>query len=258
VRGLGINPSSNESRAHDPGKNLGCPTAEGARVTSADLLSVETPRDQVALVTLRRSDRRNALSVALRDAISDALDRLAADESVSVVVLTGQGAVFCAGFDLKEFEAAAGDTAFDRELWASSDRYHRTLLQFPLPLVAAVNGPAIAGGFDLAVCCDVRIASTTAIFSHPEFAWGDVVYSPLHELVGGAIARELVLTGRSISAHEALELHLVSRVVTPETVVEVALDYAAMMTQSSRTLLRRSKAKILARAAIADAPTLEL
>jgi enoyl-CoA hydratase len=227
-------------------------------MTSPELLTVETPRERIALVTLRRPERRNALSVALREALSDALDRLAADESVSVAVLTGEGPVFCAGFDLNEFEAARSDAAFEQVLWASSDRYHRTLLQFPLPLVAAVNGPAIAGGFDLAVCCDVRISSTTAIFSHPEFAWGDVVYSPLHDLVGGAIARELVLTGRSISAHEALDLHLVSRVVTPETVVEVALDYATMMTQSTRELLRRSKAKILARAAIADVTTLDL
>ncbi|MEO5841644.1 MAG: enoyl-CoA hydratase/isomerase family protein [Acidimicrobiales bacterium] len=214
--------------------------------------------DRVALVTLRRPERRNALSIALRDAISDTLDALADDEAVSVVIITGEGPVFCAGFDLKEFETAAADPTFDRALWASSDRYHWTLMQFPLPLIAAVNGPAIAGGFDLAVCCDLRIASTTAVFSHPEFAWGDVVYSPLHDLVGGAIARELVLTGRSISAHEALTLHLVSRVVTPDTVVEVALDHANMMTQSTRELLRRSKAKIIARAAIANAPTLDL
>lgn len=221
-------------------------------------ITVDTIADRVALVTLRRPERRNALSIALRDALSDTLDSLAADEGVSVVIITGEGPVFCAGFDLKEFETAAGDPAFDRALWASSDRYHTTLLRFPLPLIAAVNGPAIAGGFDLAVCCDVRVASTTTAFSHPEFAWGDVVYSPLQELVGGAIARELVLTGRSISAHEALALHLVSRVVTPETVVEAALDYATMMTRSTRELLRRAKAKILARAAIAHAPTLDL
>ena len=222
------------------------------------VLSVETVADRVALLTLRRPERRNALSIELRDALSETLDALASDEAVSVVIITGEGPVFCAGFDLKEFETAAADPSFDRALWASSDRYHSTLLQFPLPLIAAINGPAIAGGFDLAVCCDVRIASTTTVFSHPEFAWGDVVYSPLHELVGGAIARELVLTGRTISAHEALDLHLVSRVVTPETVVEVALDYARMMTQSTRPLLQRSKAKILARAGIANAPTLEL
>ena len=221
-------------------------------------ITVDTIADRVALVTLRRPERRNALSIALRDAFSDTLDSLAADESVSVVIITGEGPAFCAGFDLKEFETAATDPAFDRALWASSDRYHHTLLRFPLPLIAAVNGPAIAGGFDLAVCCDVRIASTTAVFSHPEFAWGDVVYSPLHELVGGAIARELVLTGRTISAHEALELHLVSRVVTPETVVEVAVGHATMMTRSTRALLLRAKAKIIARAHIADATTLDL
>ena len=227
-------------------------------MTSAGPLSVETIADRVALVTLRRPERRNALSIALRDALSDTLDSLASDDTVSVVILTGEGPVFCSGFDLKEFETAATDPAFDRALWRSSDRYHATLLQFPLPLIAAINGPAIAGGFDLAVCCDLRIASTTTVFSHPEFVWGDVVYSPLHELVGGAVARELVLTGRPIGADEALALHLVSRVVTPETVVAIAVEYAAMMTQSTRTLLQRSKAKILARAAIANAPTLDL
>ena len=74
-------------------------------------------------------------------------------------MLTGEGDVFSAGFDLKEFESAIDDPTFGERLWASSDRYHRTVLNFPLPIVAAVNGPAIAGGFDLAVMCDLRIAS---------------------------------------------------------------------------------------------------
>jgi len=222
------------------------------------VISTQTIAERVALVTLRRPAQRNALSVALRDEISDALDALATDASVSVVIITGEGPVFCAGFDLKEFDSAATDPAFERTLWSSSDRYHHTLLKFPLPLIAAINGPAIAGGFDLAVCCDLRIASTTTFFSHPEFAWGDVVYSPLHELVGGAIARELVLTGRTVDASEALALRLVSRVVSPETVVDAALEYATMMTQSTRELLQRAKAKIIARAHITDAPTLDL
>ena len=120
--------------------------------------------------------------------------------------ITGAGDVFSAGFDLGEFTRAAEDPAFGAELWASSDRFHHALLTFPLPLVAAVNGPALAGGFDLAVCCDVRIAADTARFAHPEFTFGDVVYSPLHELVGGAVARDLCLTGRPIDAAEALRL----------------------------------------------------
>ena len=86
---------------------------------------------------------------------------------------------------------------------------------FPLPLVAAINGPAIAGGFDLAVMCDLRVAATTARFAHPERSFGDVVYGPLHDLVGGAVARDLALGGRELSAEEALRVNLVSAVVAP-------------------------------------------
>jgi len=123
---------------------------------------------EYATLTLNRPQKRNALSVQLRDAISDALDALAGEPAVKAVVITGAGPVFSAGFDLSEFEKAAGDDAFGRELWASSDRYHETVLHFPLPTVAAINGAALAGGFDLAVLCDIRIAATTARFAHPE------------------------------------------------------------------------------------------
>jgi enoyl-CoA hydratase len=108
-----------------------------------------------------------------------------------------------------------GDPGFASALWASSDRYHATLAGFPLPTIAAVNGPAVGGGFDLAVLCDLRIASNTARFSHPERAFGDVVYAPLCDLVGGALARELTIGGREISAEEALGIHLVTEVVEP-------------------------------------------
>ena len=100
-------------------------------------------------------------------------------------------------------------------LWASSDRYHDAVAQCPLVTIAAVNGPAIAGGFDLAVLCDLRVASATARFAHPEYTFGDVVYGPLHDLVGGAVARELTMTGRVLSAQEAKALHLVTDVVAP-------------------------------------------
>src|SRR5205814_6945649 len=137
------------------------------------------------------------------------------DADVKAVVITGAGTVFSAGFDLSEFDRAAGDDAFGRELWASSDRYHETVLRFPLPTLAAINGPALAGGFDLAILCDLRIASSTARFAHPERTFGDVVYGPLHDLVGGAIARELTIGGRELDAHEALAVHLVGEVVEP-------------------------------------------
>jgi enoyl-CoA hydratase len=212
-----------------------------------------------AVLTLNRPDKRNALSVSLRDAISDALDSLANDESIKCVVFTGAGTVFCAGFDLSEFTRAADDDAFGRELWASSDRYHNTVLRSPLPTIAAINGPALAGGFDLAIMCDLRIASTTARFAHPERTFGDVVYGPLHDLVGGAIARELTIGGREVGAEEALALHLVGEVVEPDVLVDATKAAVRRVCAMPRDVLLRTKAKVLRRAGFGGpSPTLEL
>jgi enoyl-CoA hydratase len=214
------------------------------------LLHIDRPADGVARLTLDRPDKRNALSTALRDEISDALDELTGDESLKVLVITGAGTTFSAGFDLKELTRSLEDEELARELWGSSDRYHRTVLQFPLPAIASVNGPALAGGFDLAVMCDVRIASTAARFAHPEFSFGDVVYGPLHDLVGGAIARDLVLTGRELSAEEALDLHVVTRLVAPDELDAATLALAVQVTQAPRDVLLRSKAKAVARSGV--------
>jgi enoyl-CoA hydratase/carnithine racemase len=212
-----------------------------------------------ASLTLNRPEKRNALSVALRDAISDALDDVAHDERMKCVVITGSGPVFSAGFDLTEFPRAAEDEAFGRELWASSDRYHDTVLRCPLPTIAAVNGPALAGGFDLAILCDLRIASTTARFSHPERTFGDIVYGPLHDLVGGAVARELTIGGREINAQEAFAVHLVGEVVEPEALAAATDVAVARVCAAPRDVLVRTKAKALRRAGFGDqAPTLDL
>jgi enoyl-CoA hydratase/carnithine racemase len=212
-----------------------------------------------ALLTLNRPEKRNALSVSLRDAISDALDSLARDDRMKCVAFTGSGSVFSAGFDLTEFTRAADDDGFGRELWASSDRYHDTVLRFPLPTIAAVNGPALAGGFDLAILCDLRIASTTTRFAHPERSFGDVVYGPLHDLVGGAVARELTIGGRELNAHEAFAVHLVGEVVEPGGLAAATDAAVGRVCASPREVLMRTKAKALRRAGFgAHAPTLEL
>ena len=207
--------------------------------------------DEFATLTLNRPDKRNALSVELRDAISDALDELATDVATKAVVITGNGPVFSAGFDLSEFTKAAGDDAFGRELWASSDRYHETVLHFPLPTIAAVNGAALAGGFDLAILCDLRIATTSARFAHPERTFGDVVYGPLHDLVGGAVARELTIGGREVDAQQALELHLVGEVVPPEVLMDATRATVERIVAAPREVLMRTKAKALRRAGYA-------
>jgi enoyl-CoA hydratase len=224
---------------------------------SPTVIDVSEPADGVVTLTLDRPERKNALSIALRDQVSDALDRLAGDERVRVVVLTGAGSAFSAGFDLGEFQDA--DPEHQRRLWASSDRFHHTVLRFPLPLIAAVNGPALAGGFDLAVLADIRIASEAAWFSHPEHEWADVVYRPLRDLVGGSVARDLVLTGRRIDAAEALALGLVSRVARADELEAVVAATVAAVAAAPRDVLQRTKAKIVAAAGISeDLTTLEL
>lgn len=223
-----------------------------------DLLAVTRTRPEVVSLTLNRPHKRNALSVALRDAVSDALEQAAADEQVKLAVVSGAGGVFCAGFDLAEFERAAADPEFAAVLWSSADRFHRALLSFPMPLVAAVNGPAIGGGFDLAVCCDIRVATESARFAHPEYAFGDVVYSPLHDLVGGALARDLCLTGRELGAAEAHAAGLVSAVV-PVTALDAAVaEVTDRIAAAPRGSLMRTKAKAIARARIVSESTLDL
>jgi enoyl-CoA hydratase len=220
-------------------------------------IRVSPCEDGVATITLDREEKKNALSVALRLEMIDALEHLRGDDSVRCVVVTGKGDTFSAGFDLSEF--AIDDAVFQSQLWDSSDRFHHALLQFPLPLVAAVNGPALAGGFDLAILCDLRIASSSARFGHPERSFGDVVYGPLHDLVGGAVARDLCLTGRTIEAGEAHGLGLVSRVVAPTELVVATRELARSIASFPRELSIRTKAKIIARMSIdTNTKTLDL
>ena len=210
--------------------------------------------DGVAILTLDRSERKNALSIALRDAASDALDELATADQLRALVITGAGDAFCAGFDLEEFTRPA----ISDELWSSSDRWHRTVLEFPLPTIAAVNGPAYGGGFDLAVMCTLRVVADTARFAHPEHVFGQVVYGPLHDLVGGAVARDLALTGRRIDAAEAERVGLATRVVPRAEVVDAAREIAAEIAAAPREVLLPMMAKIRRRAGFTPGATLDL
>jgi enoyl-CoA hydratase len=170
------------------------------------------------------------------------------------LVITGAGDVFSAGFDLGEF----AQTERADELWASSDRWHRTVLEFPLPTVAAVNGSALGGGFDLAVMCTLRVAAQSATFGHPEHAFSPVVYGPLHDLVGGSVARDLALTGRRIDAAEALHLGVVNRVVARADVLDAARTVAATIAEAPRDVLAGMIAKIRRRAGFVPGATLDL
>src|SRR5580693_1114929 len=213
--------------------------------------------DGVAIITLNRPEKKNALSIALREEVVALLGRMAGDEALKALVITGNGGSFSAGFDLREF--AVTDPGHQERLWRSSDLFHHAVYRFPVPVIAAVDGIAYGGGFDLAVLCDLRIATDRATFGHPEAAIGPVVYGPLHDLVGGAVARELVLTGREIDAGEALRLHLVSELTGPGELMDRARALARRVSRAPREVLIKNKAKFIARSAIsASTPTLDL
>jgi enoyl-CoA hydratase len=227
-------------------------------MADAPLTLLAGPDEQgVAVVTLNRPEKKNALSIALRDEVTARLSQLSGDQAVRALVITGRGGSFSAGFDLAEFPVT--DPAHQQRLWASSDRFHHAIHRFPLPVIAAVDGVAYGGGFDLAVLADLRVASDRARFAHPEARHGPVVYAPLHDLVGGAIARELVLTGRPVDAAEALRLRLVTALTAPGDLQATALALARRIAQAPREILIHNKKKFITRSAIdPGTPTLGL
>lgn len=184
-----------------------------------------TDADRVALLTLNRPEKRNALSIELRVELADALAATAADENVGAVVLTGAGSAFCAGMDVTQF---GGDRAHKQLLYDTSTRLFDLLATHPKPTVAAVNGPAIAGGFALALLCDLRIAGEEARFGFPELGRHiPPSYAAARAALPAALARDLCLTGRMLDAQEALELGVVSRIGDLDSSLETARTIAS-------------------------------
>jgi enoyl-CoA hydratase/carnithine racemase len=174
----------------------------------SDVLEIERS-DPVVLLRLNRPDHRNALSAELRETLARTLDELAEDDAVKAVILTGAGESFCAGFDLKELQE--GDAV---AIFRDAQRYHRCVHTFPKPLLAAVNGPALAGGMDLATMCDVRLAVQSARFGQPQVRFGvPAAYELTRTQMPEAMARRLCLMGDQIGADEALACGYVSAIV---------------------------------------------
>ncbi|MFQ5557365.1 MAG: enoyl-CoA hydratase/isomerase family protein [Acidimicrobiales bacterium] len=188
------------------------------------VLTIESGGKGVTGLTLNRPERRNALDAALRGALTDTFAELADDDECRAVVLTGAGGCFCAGFDLDELRAAVSVD----ELFAEADRYHRAVHAFAKPIVVAIAGPAVAGGLDLALMGDIRIAAPDATFGQPQVKAGvPAAYDLLRSVVAEPVARELCLTGRVVDADEARRVGLVHRVVDPP-----CLDHALALAAS--------------------------
>ena len=207
-----------------------------------ELLSIWL-RENVAVVTLQRPEKRNALSIELRVELADAFQRLAADNAVSCLILTGAGSAFCAGMDTTQF---GGDLDHRRRLVETSTGAFRAVGSCPKPVVAAVNGPALAGGFALAMLCDLRVASRSASFGFPELPIGiPPSYAAVRAAVSPAVARELCLTGRLVDAEEALRLGLVSELCDESELARRALDVATGIGRMPRAATLETKRRIL-------------
>jgi enoyl-CoA hydratase/carnithine racemase len=206
------------------------------------LLSLELA-EGVALVTLQRPEKRNALSIDLRLELADAFGRLADDDEVGCAVLTGAGSAFCSGMDTGQF---GGDAANRRALVESTTAAFATVMRFPKPLLAAVNGPALAGGFALALHCDLRIAARGARFGFSELPRG-IPPSYAAALAGlpEPLARELCLTGRVIDSGEAQAAGLVAEVVEEERVVPRTCEVAASVAERPLETLLEVKRRFL-------------
>ena len=190
-------------------------------------------KDSIATLTLNRPDRLNALGGSLRDDLHDAVTRSAADPEVRVMIITGAGKGFCAGGDVKAMnEAKEGrrERPFMEKIAPGRDRTLLAMREAPQPIIAAVNGAAAGAGMNLALACDIRLASSAAKFSqafvkrglHPD--WGGTYFLP--RIVGMAKACELIFTGALIDAAEALRLGIVSQVLAPEELLPAAQTLA--------------------------------
>lgn len=192
--------------------------------------------DGVQTITLNRPEKRNALSTVVIQELTEALES-AAECECGVVILTGTGSAFCAGLDLEDLQAiTAKNPEEHRKDSESVAKLLRTVYDFPKPTIAAVNGAAIAGGMGIATICDFTLAVPDAKFGYTEVRIGfipAIVSSFLLRQVGEKRARDLLLTGRILKAAEALELGLVTRIVSDQDLMREANNLAQSLLRNS-------------------------
>ncbi len=204
----------------------------------------------VVTLALNRPETRNMISTELTDAIVAACAKIQGDVSIKCVILTAKGHVFCAGGNLKAMHNRehhfAGNPAENRAYYDTGvQRLARAFFWLDVPVVAAVNGPAVGAGLDLALLCDVRICSDTALFAESFVRLGLVSAAGgawlLQRIVGPAIAAELTLTGDDFDAKRALDLRIVSQVLPAEQVLPRAREIAARIARHPVHALRMNK-----------------
>jgi enoyl-CoA hydratase len=207
------------------------------------LVAVDHPRPEIAIVTLNRPERLNAMSIDLVVELHDTLEAVGADNAVRAIVLTGAGRGFCSGLDLKDYGVIPNiDGLQVGQIAQRSMRYYSRLV--PLirhlrqPVICAINGAAFGGGMCLTLACELRIASESAVFNATGIVNGLTSTEMgasflLPRLIGAAHSNDLLLTGRRIGAEDALRMGLVSRVVPDGMVVDEAVSIAERICEYS-------------------------
>ena len=191
----------------------------------------------ICIINFNRPDKKNALSSEMRSEIIDALNSIKEEKRIRTVIFYGGEKFFSAGFDRDEVQEVVQGEGDYEEFVESNHLFHQTLFDFPKLLVAAINGYALAGAFDLTVICHLRVASKGAFFGHPEIRFGACpLFFPYMGLVGRGKALELTLNTGSkenfLSAEEAYRLNIVNKLVEPEETLVEAIKLAKEINKS--------------------------
>jgi enoyl-CoA hydratase len=198
-------------------------------------------RESVVIVTIDRPETRNAVDRLTASRLAEAFRAFEADESLSVAILTGAGGTFCAGADLNAIAAGEGNRVEE----SGDGPMGPTRLQLSKPVIAAVEGHAVAGGLELALWCDLRVAAEDAVFGVFCRRWGvplvDGGTVRLPRLIGQSHALDLVLTGRGVSGEEARAMGLANRIVPPGQALGTALELAAQLAGFPQRCLRSDR-----------------
>ena len=196
--------------------------------------------DGIAHVILNRPESRNALNLQMCEELGIAMRRLAQDASVRVAIVRAHGPVFCAGADLKERQGM--DAARTRARRMKAFEAYEAIESFPNPAIAVVQGACVGSGCEIAACCDFIYCSDKASFRTPEALWGTVgATQRLPRILGMRLAKEMMFTGRMLSAIEALEARLVNRVLPEAKVLEAALEAARVIATAPAGSIKLAK-----------------
>ncbi|HEY9714504.1 MAG TPA: enoyl-CoA hydratase, partial [Chroococcales cyanobacterium] len=213
-----------------------------------EALILREKRNTVEIIRLNRAKSRNSLSGPMMDALKSALDEIAADKSVRVVVLAAEGNVFCAGHDLKELQAHRADADCGRKfyegIFKKCGELMQTIVHLPQPVIACVQGVATAAGCQLVASCDLAVASSASKFATPGVDIGLFCSTPMVALsrnVANKHAMQILLTGEMIDAEEALRMGLVNKVVAPGAELEASLELAEKIAAKSTRAVRIGK-----------------